>query len=56
MNVTKFVLSEHPDPSVYLDEDDKYLQRDHTIRHYHYQDLADMSLADLENTNIEEVR
>ncbi|MCA0974752.1 hypothetical protein LCL99_09730 [Halomonas denitrificans] len=56
MNVMKFVLSEHPDPSVYLDADDKYLQRDHTIRHYHYQDLTDMSLADLENTNIEEVR
>lgn len=56
MNVMKFVLSEHPNPSVYLDADDKYLQRDHTIRHYHYQDLTDMSLADLENTNIEEVR
>lgn len=31
MKVTKYVLSNHPDPSPYLDAQGKYLQRDHTI-------------------------
>lgn len=52
----KFVLSDHPDPKPYLDADCKYLQRDHTIRHYRYADLNGMTLADLENSNIEVIR
>lgn len=56
MHVTKYVLSNHPDPSPYLDAEGKYLQRDHTIRHYRYADLNGMALADLENTNIEMIR
>ena len=53
---TKYVLSNHPDPSPYLDDASKYLQRDHTIRHYRYADLNGMALADLENSNIEVIR
>jgi hypothetical protein len=56
MNVTKYVLSSHPDPSPYLDADGKYLQRDHTIRHYLYADLYDMALAGLDNSNVEVIR
>lgn len=55
--VTKFVLSNHdPVGSPYLDRDGKYLQRDHTIRHYRYAELNGMALADLENSNIENIR
>jgi hypothetical protein len=50
------VLSNHPDPTPYLDADGKYLQRDHTIRHYRYADLNGMALADLDNSNIEVIR
>jgi hypothetical protein len=56
IQATKYVLSNHPDPSAYLDADGKYLQRDHTIRHYRYADLNGMALADLENSNIEVIR
>ena len=57
LNVTKFVLSNHdPVGSPYLDADGKYLQRDHTIRHYRYADLNGMALVDLENNNIEIIR
>jgi len=56
IQATKYVLSNHPAPSVYLDADGKYLQRDHTIRHYRYADLNGMALADLENSNIEVIR
>jgi len=56
LNVTKYVLSNHPDPSLYLDADGKYLQRDHTIRHYHYTELNGLALTDLENSNIEVIR
>ena len=56
-NVIKFVLSNHePAGSPYLDVDGKYLQRDHTIRHYRYADLNGMALADLDNSNIEVIR
>jgi len=56
IQVTKYVLSSHPDPSMYLDGEGKYLQRDHTIRHYRYADVDGMALADLENSNIENIR
>ena len=56
IHATKYVLSNHPDPTLYLDADGKYLQRDHTIRHYRYSDLNGMALADLENSNIEVIR
>lgn len=56
LNVTKYVLSAHPNPIPYLDVEQKYLQRDHTIRHYNYSDLNGMALAELENTNVEIIR
>lgn len=56
LNVTKYVLSNHPDPSLYLDEAGKYLQRDHTIRHYLYSEINGLALTDLENSNIEVIR
>jgi hypothetical protein len=40
----------------HLDAEEKYLQRDHTIRHYCYADLNGMALADLDNSNIEVIR
>lgn len=56
LNVTKYVLSAHPDPSPYLDAEGKYLLRDHTIRHYSYSELNGFALSDLENSNIEVIR
>lgn len=57
LRATKFVFSDHdPTNSPYLDAERKYLQRDHTIRHYRYADVNGMALADLENTNIETIR
>jgi len=51
--LTKFVLSCHPNPAPYLDPAGKYLQRDHCIRHYLYQDIDGLSLGALDNTNVE---
>ena len=51
--LTKFVLSCHPNPAPYLDAAGKYLQRDHCIRHYLYQDIDGLSLDGLDNTNVE---
>jgi hypothetical protein len=51
--LTKFVLSCHPNPASYLDATGKYLQRDHSIRHYLYQDIDGLSLDALDNTNVE---
>lgn len=51
--LTKFVLSCHPNPGPYLDAAGKYLQRDHSIRHYLYQDIDGLALNALDNTNVE---
>jgi hypothetical protein len=51
--LTKFVLSCHPNPAPYLDAAGKYLQRDHCIRHYLYQDVDGLALDALDNTNVE---
>lgn len=57
LHIMKFVFSSHePVGSPYLSADGKYLQRDHTIRHYRYSDLNGLALADLENSNIEVIR
>lgn len=55
MYLTKYVFSCHETPEAYLDNDG-YLIRDHSIKHYHYDDLIGMSLDDLANTNVEEIR
>ncbi len=56
MYVSKFVLSCHNNPAPYLDGSGKYLQRDHSIRHYLYQDIDGMALDALDNTNIDCIR
>jgi hypothetical protein len=56
LNATKYVLSAGQNPQPYLDAEKKYLQRDHTVRHYLYKDINGMALADLENSNIELIR
>ena len=53
MHLTKYVFSCHENPEPYLDEENKYLLRDHSIRHYHYRDVNGMSLIDLDNDNVE---
>jgi len=51
-NLRKFVFSCMEDPSAYLDADD-YLRRDHTIRHFHYDELKELTLEELVNDNVE---
>jgi hypothetical protein len=53
--LTKFVLSCHPNPVLYLDAAGKYLQRDPSIRHYLYQDIDGLALDALDNTNVETI-
>lgn len=53
--LTKYVLSCHANPAAYLDPAGKYLQRDHSIRHYLYQDIDGLGLDALENTNVETI-
>lgn len=55
-HVTKYVSSNTTDPTPYLDAEGKYLQRDHTVRHYRYDDFNGLALADLDNSNIEVIR
>lgn len=52
LHLTKYVLFCHPNPAACLDAEGKYLLRDQTIRHYHYDVIDGMSLGDLENTNV----
>lgn len=55
MYITKFVLSCHQSPDAYLDDENKYLLRDHTIRHYLYDEIDGMSLDQLENKHVETI-
>lgn len=55
VHLTKYVLSCHPNPAAYLDAEGKYLQRDHSIRHYLYQDIDGLALDALDNTNVESI-
>lgn len=48
LNLKKFVFSCMDDPSRFIDQEG-YLNRDHSIRHYHYDDLNNMSVEELEN-------
>ncbi len=54
LNLRKYVFTCMEDPSPYVDADG-YLKRDHSIRHFHYDELTALSLDDLVNTNIEQV-
>lgn len=51
----RFVFSTNTNPSAYLDAEGKYLKSDPTIRFYHYDDLANLSLGELENSQVETV-
>ncbi|MCB0712623.1 MAG: hypothetical protein KDD67_09865 [Ignavibacteriae bacterium] len=53
--ITKYVLSCHENPERFLCEERKYLRKDHTIRHYHYNDINGMSLENLEHTHVETI-
>jgi len=53
LHVTKYVLSYCEDPKKYMDRDEKYLTRDPSIRHYHYDDVSGMDLHDLEHSTVE---
>jgi hypothetical protein len=51
----KFALTSNRDPSAFVDETGKYLKYDPSIRLYHYQELSDLNLADLENRRVLEL-
>ena len=55
LRIAKFVLSCHQNPDVFLDDENKYLRRDHTIRHYLYDDVDGMALDELENRHVETI-
>jgi hypothetical protein len=52
LTLRKYVFSSMDDPSPYLNANG-YLKRDHTIRHFHYDELRGLSLEQLENANVE---
>ncbi|MBB1303036.1 hypothetical protein H5183_16990 [Pseudoalteromonas sp. SR44-8] len=48
LHLKKFVFSTMVDPSRFVDEEG-YIIRDHSIRHYHYDDINGMKLEELDN-------
>ncbi len=56
MSIRKFVFSCHSNPEAYLDAENKYLTKDHSIRHYLYSDIDGTDLEDIENDNMVEIR
>ncbi len=48
MHLKKFVFSCMDNPSAFLDSDG-YIKRDHTIKHYHYNDLNGLNIEALVN-------
>ncbi|MEM6960169.1 MAG: hypothetical protein AAF550_00325 [Myxococcota bacterium] len=55
LKLKKFVLTENNNPDKYLDAENKYLARDPSVRHYHYDDLDRLGLDDLENDSVKTV-
>ncbi|WP_119419985.1 hypothetical protein [Desertibaculum subflavum] len=55
IRVRKFVVTENENPSPYLDGAGKYLARDPSIRHYHYDQLKGLTLDTLENGSVRTV-
>jgi len=55
IRVRKFVFTENENPAAYLDPAGQYLARDPSIRHYHYNQLAGLTLDQLENVSIRTV-
>ncbi|MEZ9764338.1 hypothetical protein AB4278_15720 [Vibrio splendidus] len=48
LHLKKFVFSCMDDPSRFVDEEG-YIKRDHSVRHYHYDDLSGLKLEELDN-------
>lgn len=55
IRIRKFVLTENESPAAYLDAAGRYLARDPSIRHYHYDQLSGLTLDMLENTSVRTV-
>lgn len=55
IRIRKFVLTENENPTAYLDAAGRYLARDPSIRHYHYDQLVGLTLETLENTSVRTV-
>lgn len=55
IRIRKFVFTENDNPAPYLDAAGEYLARDPSIRHYHYDQLAGLTLDTLENTSVKKV-
>lgn len=53
IHLSKFVLSCHQNAAPYLDAGGKYLQRDHSIRHYLYNEIDGLPLDQLDNANVQ---
>lgn len=53
--IRKFVLTENANPAAYLDAAGRYLARDPSIRHYHYDQLSGLTLDTLENSSVRTV-
>jgi hypothetical protein len=55
LRLKKFVLTENNNPDAHLGEDNKYLARDPSVRHYHYDEIESLGLDDLENDSVKTV-
>jgi hypothetical protein len=55
LRLRKYVLSENDNPGPFLDGENKYLARDPSIRHYHYDQLKGLALDELENSSVRTV-
>lgn len=54
IKLRKFVFAENDNPEAYL-EDNRQLKADPSIRYYHFNEVHEQSLADLENTSVQEI-
>jgi hypothetical protein len=55
IRIRKFVLTENDNPGAYLDQAGRYLDRDPSIRHYHYDQIATLTLDTLDNDSVRTV-
>lgn len=55
LKIKKFVLTENNNPDAYLDANKKYLARDPSVRHYHYDEIETLELDELDNDSINTV-
>jgi hypothetical protein len=55
IRIRKFVLTENENPAAHLDATGRYLARDPSIRHYHYDQLKGLTLDTLENASVRTV-